>query len=203
MLTLGLLASHRGSNVQAVVAACRTGRLDAKPAVVISNNASSGVLRFAEASEIPAYCIGGPDYGDEDVRDMAILDTLRAHGVELVLLLGYMRLLGPRTTAAYRGRILNTHPALLPRHGGRGMYGDRVHAAVLASGDVETGITVHLVDDEYDHGAAIAQARVPVEPGDTVETLSARVLKREHEFLVETLQGIATGKVTLPGSSAS
>ena len=202
MLTLGLLASHRGSNVQAVVAACRSGRLDARPAVVISNNASSGVLRFAEAAAIPAYCIGGPDYADEDARDTAIFETLRVHGVGLVLLLGYMRMLGPKTTAAYRGRILNTHPALLPRHGGKGMYGERVHAAVLASGDVETGVTVHLVDDEYDHGDVVAQCRVPVERGDTVESLAARVLAREHEFLVETLQAIAMGKIRVPGSTA-
>jgi phosphoribosylglycinamide formyltransferase-1 len=203
MLTLGLLASHRGSNVQAVVEACRAGRLDARPGVVISNNASSGVLQFARNADIPTCRIGGPEYEDEGVRDAAILETLQGHGVDLVLLLGYMRLLGPRTTAAYRGRILNTHPALLPRHGGKGMYGNLVHAAVLASGDVETGVTVHLVDEEYDHGAVVAQCRVPVQPGDTVESLAARVLEREHEFLVETLQRIATGETGLPGLERS
>jgi phosphoribosylglycinamide formyltransferase-1 len=199
MLTLGLLASHRGSNVQAVVEACRAGRLDARPAVVISNNASSGVLQFAKGAGIPTRRIGGPEYEDEQVRDAAILGTLEEHDVDLVLLLGYMRLLGPRTTATYRGRILNTHPALLPRHGGKGMYGNLVHAAVLESGDLETGVTVHLVDEQYDHGDVVAQCRVAVQPGDTVDSLAARVLAREHEFLVETLQQIATGRIRLPG----
>ena len=92
---------------------------------------------------------------------------------------------------------MNTHPALLPRHGGKGMYGARVHEAVLASGDSETGVTVHLVDEEYDHGAIVAQCRVTVVPGDTVESLSARVLEREHVFLVETLGAIASGSIRL------
>src|SRR5262245_51188620 len=134
MLTLGLLASHRGSNVQAVVEACRTGRLTARPGIVISNNASSGVLQFAKASGIPNVRIGGAEFEDDKLRDLAILDALRSHEVDLVCLLGYMKLLGPQTTAAYRGRIVNTHPALLPKFGGQGMYGARVHEAVLAAG---------------------------------------------------------------------
>jgi phosphoribosylglycinamide formyltransferase-1 len=199
MLTFGLLASHRGSNVQAVVQACRAGRLAARPGVIISNNASSGVLQFAAAAGIPALRIGGQELADDDARDRAILDALQAHGVDLVLLLGYMKLLGPRTTAAYRDRILNTHPALLPKFGGQGMYGARVHEAVLAAGETETGVTVHLVDEQYDHGAVLAQCKVPVERGDTVESLAARVLAREHAFLVETLQAIAAGEIQLPG----
>jgi phosphoribosylglycinamide formyltransferase-1 len=199
MLTFGLLASHRGSNVQAVVEACREGRLAARPGVIISNNAGSGVLQFAQAAGIPALRIGGEEFADDDVRDRAILEALRAHGVDLVLLLGYMKLLGPRTTAAYRDRILNTHPALLPKFGGQGMYGTRVHQAVLAAGETETGVTVHLVDEQYDHGAVLAQCKVPVERGDTVETLAARVLAREHAFLVETLQAVAAGEIQLPG----
>ena len=199
MLTLGLLASHRGSNVRAVVEACCDGRLNARPGIVISNNANSGVLEFAAASRIPARRIGGPAFADDRVRDEAILETLRRHDVDLVLLLGYMKLLGPKTTAAFRGRILNTHPALLPRFGGQGMYGARVHGAVLAAGETETGVTVHLVDEEYDHGEIVAQCRVGVEPGDTVESLSARVLEREHTFLVETLQAIASGQIALSG----
>ena len=184
--------------MRAVVEACADGRLHARPGVVISNNASSGVLEFAAAAGIPSRRIGGEAFADDAVRDEAILAELRRHDVDLVLLLGYMKLLGPRTTSAYRGRILNTHPALLPRYGGRGMYGARVHEAVLAARDTETGVTVHLVDEEYDHGEIVAQCRVCVEPGDTVETLSARVLEREHVFLVETLQAIASGRIALP-----
>jgi len=199
MLTLGFLASHRGSNVRAVVEACRDGRLDARPAVVISNNADAGVLQFAAASNIPVRRIGGPSFADDRVRDQAILEELRRHDVNLVLLLGYLKRLGPETTAAYRGRILNTHPALLPKYGGKGMYGARVHQAVLANGETETGVTLHLVDEEYDHGEVVAQARVRVEQGDTVESLSARVLEREHAFLVDTLQAIAVGRIRIPG----
>ncbi len=101
MITFGLLASHRGSNARAVVEACRVGRLDAHPGVIISNNADSGVLEFAKSAGVPAFRIGGPDYADEAVRDRAILRTLESHGVDIVLLLGYMKLLGPLTTAAY------------------------------------------------------------------------------------------------------
>ena len=197
MLTLGLLASHRGSNVQVIVEACRSGGLAAQPGVVISNNANSGVLQFARGAGIPALRIGGPEYADDARRDAAILEALQSHRVDLVLLLGYLKLLGPRTTAAYRGRILNTHPALLPHHSGRGMYGQHVHRAVLDSGDQETGVTVHLVDELYDHGAVVAQARVPVLAGDTVESLGARVLAREHGFIVETLAAIASGAIQL------
>src|SRR5262245_11822795 len=110
MLTLGLLASHRGSNVRAVVEACREGRLDARPGVVIGISAHSGVLECALASQIPARRIGGPSFADEGVRDVAILEELQRHEVDLVVLLGYMKRLGPRTTAAFRGRIINTHP---------------------------------------------------------------------------------------------
>lgn len=185
--------------MRAVVEACREGRLDARPGIVISNNADSGVLQFAQAEGIPSRRIGGPAYADDELRDAAIMEALQSHGVDLVLLLGYMKRLGPRTVAAYRGRILNTHPALLPRHGGKGMYGARVHEAVLAAGDHETGVTVHLADEEYDHGAIVAQCRVAVEPGDTVDSLSARVLEQEHVFLVGTLIGIASGSIQLEG----
>ena len=101
-----------------------------------------------------------------------------------------MKKIGPAVLSAYAGRIINIHPALLPRHGGPGMYGRRVHEAVLAAGDSETGVTIHLVDEEYDHGHILAQTRLPVLKGDTVDSLAARVLRREHEFLVETIEGL-------------
>jgi phosphoribosylglycinamide formyltransferase-1 len=198
MLRLGILASHRGSNVQVIVEACRAHRIAACPAVVISNNAAAPVLEFARREHIAALHIGGAEFADPAARDERILAALREHGVDLVLLLGYLKLLGPRTTAAYRDRILNTHPALLPKYGGQGMFGEHVHRAVLAAGERETGVTVHLVDEQYDHGAVLAQIRVPVVAGDSVETLAARVLAREHEFLVETLAAIAAGTIALP-----
>ncbi|MEK7476125.1 MAG: phosphoribosylglycinamide formyltransferase [Candidatus Coatesbacteria bacterium] len=190
-MKIGFLASHRGSDMQAVLDACRAGRLHATPAVVISNNGDAEALVRAEREGIPHYHLSGTTHSDPEALDAAILDSLVGHGVEWVLLAGYLKKLGPRTLGAFRGRVLNIHPALLPKHGGQGLYGDRVHAAVLAAGERETGVTIHLVDEEYDHGAIVAQCTVPVVAGDTVASLSARVIEREHVFLVETLERLA------------
>lgn len=184
--------------MQAVIDACRSGRLEATPCVVISNNREAEALTRAERAAIPRYHLSSKTHPDPEQLDAEILATLRRHHADFVLLAGYMRKLGPRTLAYYRGRVLNIHPALLPKYGGPGMYGERVHAAVLAAGDQETGVTIHLVDEEYDHGAIVAQCRVPVLAGDTVESLAARVLEREHSLLVETLAQIADGTLT-PG----
>jgi len=121
------------------------------------------------------------------------------NGVDLVLLAGYMKKLGSVTLSTFQGRVLNIHPALLPKFGGAGMYGLRVHEAVIEAGEATTGVTVHLVDDEYDHGRAIAQREVAVLQGDSAESLSKRVLALEHELYVETLAAIARGELTLPG----
>jgi phosphoribosylglycinamide formyltransferase-1 len=118
--------------------------------------------------------------------------------VDTVILAGYMKKLGPATLGAYRGRILNIHPALLPKHGGQGMYGRRVHEAVLAAGETVTGVTVHVVDEQYDHGPILAQREVTVLPGDTVDSLAARVLAQEHRLYAETLQQISDGRIPLP-----
>ena len=198
-LRLGLLASHGGSNVQAIVDACGAGELLAEPRVVISNNSDSEVLRRAAREGVPGYHLSSRTHPRPRDLDAAIEHVLVSHGVELVVLGGYMRKLGPRVLGRYRGRVLNVHPALLPAYGGRGMYGERVHAAVLAAGERVTGVTVHLVDEEYDHGQIVAQAEVPVLDGDTVESLRLRVLRREHELYPETLQKIATGEIELPG----
>ncbi|WP_027892197.1 phosphoribosylglycinamide formyltransferase [Calidithermus chliarophilus] len=194
-MNLGFLASGRGSNMQAVIDACKRGELAATPRVVISNNSASGALERARQEGIPAYHLSSHTHGEG--LDEAILETLRRHEAQLVVLAGYMKKLGPRTLAAYRNRIVNIHPALLPKFGGQGMYGMNVHQAVIAAGERETGVTIHLVDEEYDHGATLAQARVPVLPGDTPETLARRVLEREHTFLVETLGRIVRGELPL------
>lgn len=198
MLPLAVLASHGGTNLQAVLDAVTDGRLDARVSVVISNNGDSGALERARAAGVPARHLSGRTHPVADELDAAILATLRENEAEVVLLAGYMKKLGPRTLAAYRGRILNVHPALLPRHGGRGMFGMAVHEAVLAAGDEETGASIHLVDDEYDAGPVIARRIVPVAHGETPETLRLRVLGAEHAVVVETLQRIARGEVTLP-----
>jgi phosphoribosylglycinamide formyltransferase-1 len=197
-MNLAFLASHQGSNMQAVIDACRSGGLNARPCVVISNNGDSEALARAEREGIPRYHLSPKTHPDPERLDQIIFQTLVEHRTDLVILAGYLKKLGPATLAAYHGRILNIHPALLPKYGGRGMYGRNVHEAVLKNGDKETGVTIHLADETYDHGAIIAQCRVPVERNDTVETLSERVLKREHKFLVETLRGIISGEIAIP-----
>ena len=196
-LALGVLASHGGTNLQAIIDSCRSGAADAEVRVVISNNSRSLALERARRANIPASHLSGGTHPAPDLLDEAITETLHRHGVQVVALAGYMKMLGPRTLDAYRNRILNVHPALLPKFGGRGMYGERVHEAVLASGDRVSGVTVHLVDEEYDHGPVVAQTQVPVLPDDTPDTLAARVLEQEHILYPETIQRIATGEVDL------
>jgi phosphoribosylglycinamide formyltransferase-1 len=196
---LGLLASHRGTNMQSIIDACRQGRLRAVPAVVISNNGESAALDRAAMEGIPAYHLGSRNFPDADLLDRTMRDTLQKHDVDLVVLAGFMKKIGPATLKAFGGRILNIHPALLPKYGGKGMYGARVHEQVLASGDTETGVTIHVVTGEYDAGAILAQRRVPVYKNDTVDSLAERTLAVEHELYVETLADIIAGKIKLAG----
>lgn len=196
-MNLGFLASGRGSNMQAIIDACKSGRIDAKPCVVISNSSASGALERARREGIPGYHLSSKTHPDPAQLDAAILNALLRHEVELVILAGYMKKLGPRTLAHYKGRILNIHPALLPKFGGQGMYGTRVHQAVLAAGEKESGVTIHLVDADYDTGPIVAQRRVEVLPDDTVESLAARVLEQEHSLFVETIGKIASGEIAL------
>ena len=196
-LALGVLASHGGTNLQAIIDSCRSGAVDAEVRVVISNNSRAMALERARRAGIPTAHLSSATHPDPASLDDAIAETLCRYGVQVVALAGYMKMLGPRTLDAYRSRILNVHPALLPKFGGQGMYGERVHMAVLASGDSVSGVTVHLVDEEYDRGPVVAQTEVPVLPGDTPDTLAARVLEQEHVLYPETIQRIATGEVDL------
>jgi len=184
--------------MQAVVRACREGRLDAEPVIVIGNNPGSGALVFAATAGLPHALLNAKKHPDPAALDAAIAGALGRHGADLVVMSGYMKKLGPEVLRAYAGRIVNIHPALLPKFGGHGMYGLHVHEAVLAAGDKETGVTIHLVDAEYDTGPILAQATVPVLAGDTPESLRERVLPREHTLLVETLQRIVSGEIRLP-----
>jgi len=196
-LHLGFLASHGGSNMQAIIDACKDGRLDAKPCVVISNNSDSMALLRARNEGIPWYHISGVTHPGP-AEDEEILRVLHRHGVDTVILAGYMKKLGDITLKAYRGRILNIHPALLPKFGGKGMYGKRVHEAVLAAGEKVTGVTIHVLDENYDTGPIINQCQVPVLENDTADTLAERVLKHEHRLFAETLQMISDGRIQLP-----
>jgi phosphoribosylglycinamide formyltransferase 1 len=195
-LHLGFLASHSGSNMQAIIDACREGRLDATPCVVVSNNSESMALERARKAGIPGYHISAVTHPGAE-EDHEILRVLRRHGADTVILAGYMKQVGPETLAAYRGRIVNIHPALLPKFGGRGMYGKRVHEAVLSAKEKVTGVTIHVVDDLYDHGRILAQCEVPVQAADTADSLAERVLREEHRLYAATLQRIAAGEIVL------
>jgi phosphoribosylglycinamide formyltransferase-1 len=198
MLRLGFLASGSGTNMQAILDASRSGRLSqVEPVVVISNNSSSGALQRSSAAGLPTYHLSSATHPEPRALDEAIATALTDHDVSVVALAGYMKMIGPVTLARFRGRILNIHPALLPKYGGRGFYGRAVHEAVLAAGETESGVTVHVVDEVYDHGPILAQARVPVLTGDTPNSLAARVLEQEHTLYTETLQRIAMGEIFL------
>jgi phosphoribosylglycinamide formyltransferase-1 len=194
-MDLAFLASNNGSSLRAIVAAIRAGELAARPRLVVSNRRATSALAFARAEGVEVRFI--PTVPDPDVADARLAEALKASGADLVILSGYLRKLGPRTLAAFQGRILNIHPALLPDFGGQGMYGRRVHEAVLAAGAATSGATVHLVDEAYDHGPVVAQCRLPVRPGETAESLEARVMATEPKLFVETLQRIADGSLSL------
>ncbi len=197
-LKLGFLASHGGSGMRAVLAAIAAGDLNAEARILIGNNRGCAAIAAAEAGGLAWRHISIATEGAPEAADRAIAEALAGAGAELIVLSGYMRKLGPETLRRFSGRVLNIHPALLPRHGGQGLYGRRVHEAVRASGDVVTGATVHLVDGDYDTGPVIAQVSAPVAPGDTVDDIEARVRALEPGLLVDTLRRIARGELTLP-----
>ncbi len=195
MIALACLASNNGSSLRAIHQAITTGDLRASLRLVVSNRREAPALDFARAHGVPVRHI--PTLPDPDRADARLEGALAACGAELVVLSGYLRKLGPRVLGAFPGRVLNIHPGLLPRFGGEGMYGRRVHEAVLAAGVAVSGATVHLVDALYDHGPVVARMEVPVLPGDTAQSLEARVTAAEPGLFVETLRRIADGRLDL------
>jgi phosphoribosylglycinamide formyltransferase 1 len=175
-MRVAVCISGRGSNLDALAERLADDE-HAEIVLVLSNRADAPGLLRAAAAGVPAEALTDAADGAE------WLERLERRQADLVVLAGYLKLVPRAVIERFRGRIVNVHPALLPAFGGRGMYGHRVHEAVLASGVAESGATVHLVDEEYDRGAILAQERVPVEPGDTPERLAARVLAAEHRLL--------------------
>jgi phosphoribosylglycinamide formyltransferase-1 len=193
-----VLASHEGTTLQAVLDACAAGATGCCVVAVISNNRESGALDRARRAGVSAHHLSGQTHPDPAALDAAICAVLADATTDLVILAGYMKRVGPQTLARFRGRIINTHPALLPKFGGTGMYGLHVHRAVLAAGETTTGASIHVVTEEYDAGPVIARCEVPVERGDTPERLAQRVQEREKALLVETLGALARGDLRLP-----
>ena len=195
-LKLGFLASRNGSSARAICEAIRQGDLAAEVCLMVSNKRDAGALTWAQAEGVPALYV--PTIADPDAADLRLAEAMGDHGVNLIILSGYLRHLGPRTLGAYQGRILNIHPGPLPQFGGEGMYGRRVHEAVIAAGVAQSAIVIHGVDEVYDRGPEIARRWVDVAADDTADTLEARITALEPPFFLETLKRMACGQLRLP-----
>ncbi|MBN1893054.1 phosphoribosylglycinamide formyltransferase [bacterium] len=196
-LNLGIFASGRGSNFQAILDAIRRRELDARVRLLVTNNPEAGAVGIARSCGAALSVLRKGDFGKEDEFAQAMLETLRLNEVDFIALAGYLKMIPVQVITAYRHRILNIHPALLPAFGGKGMYGHHVHEAVLAAGCKVSGATVHMVDEIYDHGPIVAQRCVPVLEGDTPDSLAARILETEHEIYPAALQLFAQGRVAV------
>lgn len=190
-MRVAVAVSGRGSNLEALLRALGPGA-PAGVVLVLSNRADAGGLDVARSHDVPAEVLADPTDGAD------WLARLERHRVDLLVLAGYNKLVPAAVIARYRQRIVNIHPALLPAYGGKGMYGRRVHEAVLAGGDPESGATVHLVDEAYDRGTILAQSRVPVLPGDSADTLATRVLEVEHRLLPAVILAAAAAGRPVP-----
>ncbi|HEX6316364.1 MAG TPA: phosphoribosylglycinamide formyltransferase [Gemmatimonadaceae bacterium] len=193
MKRVAVLASGGGSNLQAILdyLASRGDRAAAQVVLVASDQPEAGALARAESAGITALAL------TREQRTTELSSILARHHIDLVVLAGYLRLVPPDVVAHYRGRILNVHPALLPAFGGPGMYGNRVHEAVVASGASLTGPSVHFVDERYDEGPVIAQTPVPVLPHDSADVVARRVLDAEHQLYPRVIEAVAAGLVRL------
>ncbi|MEJ5251164.1 MAG: phosphoribosylglycinamide formyltransferase [Armatimonadota bacterium] len=194
-----LVSGHsRGSNMQAIIDACRRGEIDGQVVLVIGTRSEAPALQRARESRVHTRVISPRNLSEEEYAQR-LLHALEEAKVDLVCLAGYMRLLPAAVVQAYAGRVMNIHPALLPLFGGKGMYGERVHQAVLETGMKVSGCTVHFVDEQYDTGPIIVQRCVPVEEEDTWETLAARVLVQEHQAYVQAVKLFAEGRLRIEG----
>jgi phosphoribosylglycinamide formyltransferase-1 len=192
-MRLAILASGAGTTAQAVLDACAAGRIDGSVALVVSNNADAPVLERARSAGVAWRHISARSVGGDAAVDDALLAAARSADATHILLAGYMKRVGPALLGAFEGRIYNTHPALLPAFGGAGMYGDHVHAAVLASGATRSGATVHIVSEDYDSGPIVGSVEVAVLEGDDVVSLGERVRAAERELVVDVLAAAARG----------
>jgi len=180
---IAVLVSGNGSNLKALINAVNTGKItNANIALVISNKKNANALKIAKDAEIPAVYIARDVFDSDEEYDLFLLIKLNEYSIDLVLLAGYLRIITPTFLKAYENRILNIHPSLLPSFGGKGMYGMKVHQAVLNSKSDKSGCTVHLVTEEIDGGPILAQACVSIAPEDTAEVIAAKILIEEHKL---------------------
>jgi len=198
-MRLAVFASGGGSNLQAILDAARAGTLRAEVVLVVADREAAGALDRARRHGVPTAVLRPADFADAEAFGRAMLGVLEEHRVSFVALAGYLRRIPDAVVRAFRHRIVNVHPSLLPAFGGPGFYGRRVHEAALAHGVRWSGATVHLVDEDYDTGPIVLQEPVRVEPGDTPEALAARVLAVEHRLYPEALRLFADGRVRVEG----
>ncbi|CCE23045.1 phosphoribosylglycinamide formyltransferase [Methylotuvimicrobium alcaliphilum] len=190
-MKISFLASHGGSSARKIIETIEQGGLPGfEIGILITNNKDSAIYDWCLTHGIEVFHISSKTHSDNE--DQAIKKALQSAGTELIVLSGYMKKIGPQTLSAYSGKILNIHPSLLPKFGGRGMYGDFVHAAVLEAGETVSGATVHFVTDAYDEGPLLLQKEVPVLSGDTVESLGQRVRAIEGDLYINALKRLLT-----------
>ena len=189
---IAVFCSGSGSNFKALFEAIRNKQLPAEIVLCLSNRARCGAMEFAEQNGITTLHITEKQFPSFDEFAVTMVERLKKHQLDIILLAGYMRKVPDAVVAAFPERMLNIHPALLPKFGGEGMYGLHVHTAVLEANETETGATVHFVNEEYDKGAILLQRAVPVLPDDTPETLAGRVLACEHRLYPDALEKLLT-----------
>ncbi len=193
-MRIAFFASHNGSAARTIAKACLDGALSATPVLLLSNNPGCNALVWAKELGLKTAVVNAANAAD---TDQVIADLLTDNQIDLVAFSGYMKLVGPKTIAAAHGAFLNTHPALLPNYGGKGMYGRHVHEAVHKNGDKETGVTIHLVDNEYDTGRILAQKKISIPDGASAAEIEEMVKSAEPDFYVETIAKILSGEITL------
>src|ERR1051326_188551 len=203
-LNIAVFASGRGSNFKAILDEMEEGKIqNARIVLVVSNNPGAGALTVAREHTIPCVHLSRKQFDSDTSFNDGILETLRKHGVNFIALAGYMKKIDSAIVRAFKNRILNVHPALLPAFGGAGMYGMFVHQAVIASKARFSGATVHIVDEEYDRGPVVLQERVEIAEDETPETLAEKVLQVEHRIYPEAIRLFAAGRVTFSGRQIS
>lgn len=193
-LAIGVMASGRGSNLQSILDVIEQDRVPARVCVVITDKPEAKALDRAKVAGIPAICVNRKEYQTKDAFEQALIETLQAYGVELVVLAGFMRILSPIFVHAFKDRILNIHPSILPS-----FPGADAHSLVLAYGAKVSGCTVHFVDEGTDSGPIILQATVPVMDDDDHDSLAARVLVEEHKIYPEAIRLYAEGRLSIEG----
>ncbi|AEH50554.1 phosphoribosylglycinamide formyltransferase [Pseudothermotoga thermarum] len=198
-LCLGVLVSGQGTNLQAIIDACERKEINAYVGVVISNKPNAYALQRAKKHGIPNYVILRKDYPSQLEYEKAMVEILKAHEVELVVLAGFMKILSSYFIECFRNRIINIHPSLIPAFCGKGFYGMKVHEAVIEYGVKVTGATVHFVDENVDAGPIILQEPVFVDQNDTPETLAQKVHEVEHKLLVKAIKLLSENKVEIVG----